>query len=361
MRCTTKNKGCRGNKERNEGSYAVMSRSSQPPPARKPIKILLVEHCTNDAHLLRVLLSSETHYVLTIARELARGISHLVKDKFDLVLLDLSLPACPGVEAIRHVQQTAHSTPIVVLHDRHDEQLATAALQEGAQDYLVKEEIDRALLFRVVRYACERHRLMASLQSLALTDTLTGLYNRHGFITIAEQQLKLAQRNRNSMALAFIDLDGMKRINDELGHEFGDQALIATARILKSTFRASDLIARLGGDEFIVLGLGVQANATERIHKRLRQNLAEHNKTQPVLTVAFSVGFASYKPSRRDQMTIEQLMTQADQAMYAEKQTHHASSRFRAPKRATAVTPAIANQCPSASRLNTAPRRFQNP
>ena len=67
------------------------------------------------------------------------------------------------------------------------------------------------------------------------------------------------------MALAFIDLDGMKRINDELGHEFGDQALIATARILKSTFRASDLIARLGGDKFIVLGLGVQANATGRI------------------------------------------------------------------------------------------------
>ena len=131
------------------------------------------------------------------------------------------------------------------------------------------------------------------------------------------------------MALAFIDLDGMKRINDELGHDFGDQALIATARILKSTFRASDLIARLGGDEFIVLVLGVQAAATGRIHKRLMHNLATHNKSQSVMTVAFSVGFAAHKPSRRDRKTIEQLMTEADQAMYVEKQSHCASVPFK--------------------------------
>ena len=324
--------GAGENEERNERSIAVMPCPTEL-PARKPIKILAVERRTNDAHLLRVLLRAETHYALTIAPNLARGISLLVKDKFDLVLLDLSLTDCPGVEAVCHVRHAAHTGPIVVLHDRYDEQLATRALQAGAQDYLVKEEIDRALLFRVIRYACERHRLMASLQSLALTDTLTGLYNRHGFVTIAEEQLKLAQRDRNSMALAFIDLDGMKRINDELGHEFGDQALIATARILKSTFRASDLIARLGGDEFIVLALGVQAAATGRIHKRLMHNLATHNKSQSVMTVAFSVGFTSHKPSRRDQKTIEQLITEADQSMYVEKQSHHASRTFQEAKR----------------------------
>lgn len=301
----------------------------QPPVPRKPIKILLVEHCTNDTHLLRVLLSTETHYALTIAPRLARGISYLVKEAFDLVLLDLALPDCPGIEAVCHARHGARSAPIVVLHERHDEELAIRALQEGAQDYLVKPEIDRALLLRVIRYACERHRFVASLQSVALTDTLTGLYNRHGFVTIADEQLKLAHRNGNSVALAFIDLDGMKRINDELGHEFGDQALIATARILKSTFRASDLIARLGGDEFIVLGVGIQPAATGRIRKRLLHNLDAHNKSLSVLNIAFSVGFASYRPSREAQKTIEQLMTEADQAMYAEKQSHHASRTFQ--------------------------------
>lgn len=306
-----------------------MTQRSDQTAARKPIKILLIEHCANDAHLFRVLLKAESNYALTTAPQLARGISHLIKDNFDIVLLDLSLPDGAGIEAVWRVRRAARTAPIVVLHERHDEELAARALQEGAQDYLVKEEIDRALLFRVVRYACERHRLMASLQSLALMDTLTGLYNRHGFVTIAEEQLKLARRNRSSVALAFIDLDGMKRINDELGHEFGDQALIATARILKSTFRASDLVARLGGDEFIMLGLGIQPEAIDRIHKRLLRNLAQHNRGKSVIPVAFSVGFASHKPSRRDQKTIEQLVSEADQAMYVEKQSHHASRTFQ--------------------------------
>src|SRR4029079_13718509 len=147
---------------------------------------------------------------------------------------------CNGMDAIRHVHSAGRTAPVVVLHERHDEALALDALRQGAQDYLVKPEIDRALLLRVVRYACERHRLVSSLQSIALTDTLTGLYNRHGFMTIGEEQLKLAQRNGHNVWLAFVDLDGMKRINDELGHEYGDRALIATASILKSTFRTSD-------------------------------------------------------------------------------------------------------------------------
>jgi len=308
----------------------VTSSSFTAPLSPKPIKILLIEHCANDAHLVRVLLSAEPHYSLTIAPRLSRGVSHLVKEAFDVVMLDLALPDCSGIEALSHVRRAGRCAPIVVLHERHDEGLAISALREGAQDFLVKAEIDRALLLRVVRYACERHRVVASLQSIALTDTLTGLYNRHGFVTIGDEQLKLAQRNGHPVALAFVDLDGMKRINDELGHEYGDQALIATARILKSTFRASDLIARLGGDEFIVMGVGLQPGATGGIHKRLLRNLAAHNKSQSVMTVGFSVGFASHRPSRKERKTIEVLMTEADQAMYVDKQSHKASRTFQA-------------------------------
>lgn len=196
---------------------------------------------------------------------------------------------------------------------------------------------------------------------MALTDTLAGLYNRHGFVTIADEQLKLAHRNGNSVALAFVDLDGMKRINDELGHEFDDQALIATARILKSTFRASDLIARLGGEEFITLGVGIQPDATGRIRRRPLQNFAAHNKSQPVMNIAFSAGFASYKASRRDQKTIEQLMIEADQAMCEEKQSHHASRTFqdnvrRHAKSRTCMLPKIRFLGPTGQPI-TAPER----
>ena len=175
---------------------------------------------------------------------------------------------------------------------------------------------------------------LADLHSLALVDTLTGLYNRRGFVTIAEEQLKLACRMGHSVALAFIDLDGMKKINDELGHEAGDQALVNTAGILRSTFRASDIIARLGGDEFIVLAIATRSGSVSRLHKRLRQTLARHNALQSPPTLSFSVGIAHYNPLTSDRTSIEHLMTRADQAMYVEKQSHRTSRTFQEQARA---------------------------
>lgn len=297
--------------------------------AASQTKILLIEDSIADAQLLRLLLRADPRISVTTATRLAKGLTLLGREKFDLVLLDLSLPDGDGVEAICRVNRSARDVPIVALSGVHDEELAIEALREGAQDWLVKGEIDRSLLMRVVRYACERHRLMAALQSLALMDTLTGLYNRRGFITVAEEQLKLARRSGYSLALAFVDLDGMKRINDELGHEFGDQALVATAEILRSTFRGSDIIARLGGDEFIVLAIAASQSFESRISKRLLQARSDHNGTPGTVPVSFSVGFAHYIPAVSKETTIEQLMTAADQAMYVEKQSHYASRTFQ--------------------------------
>jgi diguanylate cyclase (GGDEF)-like protein len=219
--------------------------------------------------------------------------------------------------------------PIVVLGEHHDEALAIQALREGAQDYLAKAQIDRSLLLRVLRYAFERHNLMAALQSLALTDTLTGLCNRRGFVTIAEERLKLAHRTGQSVAIVFVDLNGMKRINDELGHEFGDQALVATASILKVTFRASDVIARLGGDEFVVLAMAAHPSTASRIRKRLMQSLTRYNESGEGVPVSFSIGFAHYNPLVASETSIEQLITQADEAMYVEKREHHTNRGFQ--------------------------------
>lgn len=294
-----------------------------------PTKILLIEDSATDAQLLRLLLRADPQISVTTATRLARGMAYLSRDRFDLVLLDLSLPDGEGIDVIGHVHRAARGVPIVALSAFHDDNLAIKALREGAQDWLVKNEIDRSLLMRVIRYACERHRLLVALQSLAMMDTLTGLYNRRGFVTIAEEQLKLACRTGYSVALAFVDLDGMKRINDELGHESGDQALVATAQILKSTFRASDIIARLGGDEFIVLANAAGQSVSNRIRKRLLQSLAHHNETPGAVPVSFSIGFAYYNPLTSKHATLEDVMTEADQAMYAEKRSHHGSRTFK--------------------------------
>jgi two-component system cell cycle response regulator len=294
-----------------------------------PTNILLIEDSLSDAQLVRLLLRSEPHYAVTTATRIARGTAYLAQNRFDLVLLDLSLPDGEGIDALRRVRCAARNVPIVALDDRHDEALAIQALREGAQDYLSKGQIDRSLLLRVLRYACERHSLMAALQSLALTDTLTGLCNRRGFVTVADERLKLAQRTRQTVALIFVDLNGMKRINDELGHEFGDQALIATARILKATFRASDVVARLGGDEFVVLAMAAHPSTSGRIRKRLMQSLTCYNESGEGVQISFSVGFAHYRPLDSEGTSVEQLITQADEAMYVEKRAHHTSRDFQ--------------------------------
>jgi two-component system cell cycle response regulator len=299
-----------------------------------PTNILLIEDSPSDAQLIRLLLRGDPHYAVTTTARIDRGIAYLSRERFGLILLDLTLPDGEGIAALRRVHHAARSIPIVVLDEHHDEALAIEALRGGAQDYLPKGQIDRSLLLRVLRYACERHSLMAALHSLALTDTLTGLCNRRGFVTIADERLKLARRMGQSVAIVFVDLNGMKRINDELGHEFGDQALIATAHILKATFRASDVIARLGGDEFVVLAMAAQTSATARIRKRLMQSLTRYNESGSRVQVSFSVGFAHYNPLLAGETSIEQLMTQADEAMYVEKREHHTSRRFQERKRA---------------------------
>ncbi len=293
------------------------------------VRVLLIESSVTDAQLVRVLLKSDPRFTLTTASRLTRGLTHLRREQFDLVLVDLALPDGDGVNAIAEVHRTHSGVPIVALNNIDDEELALQSLRAGAQDWLVKAQIDRSLLLRVIRYAQERHRLLMALQSLALTDTLTGLYNRRGFVTIAEEQLKLARRSGYALALAFVDLDGMKRINDELGHEFGDQALVTTAQILRETFRASDIIARLGGDEFIVLAIAAGGAMATRIRRQLQQSVVQHNQKPGTVPLSFSVGFSHFNPgAEHNDATIEDMMVEADKQMYLEKQQSRASRSF---------------------------------
>lgn len=292
------------------------------------MKILLIEDNPGDARLLQAMLYDSAEFAVTTADRIDRGLACLGEDKFELIILDLSLPDGEGIDSLRQVHYAARNVPIVVLTGRKDEDLALTAVREGAQDYLYKGQINSELLARVIRHACERHKMMAELQSLALTDVLTGLYNRRGFVTIAEEQIKLARRMGQSVAVAFVDLDGMKAINDTCGHEAGDQALIAAAGILKGTFRPSDVVARLGGDEFVVLAIGAQEGSANAVLKRVIGAVALHNlSSQPALS--FSIGFTYHNPATSPPVSVDQLITRADQEMYAHKLARRGGSAFQ--------------------------------
>ncbi len=166
----------------------------------------------------------------------------------------------------------------------------------------------------------DRKRMEEEIISLSITDYLTGLYNRRGFITLAEQQTKIAERTKTGLLLLFADLDKMKWINDNLGHEKGDRALMDVASILKEVFRKSDVIARIGGDEFAVLGVGASMKDGKALGSRLQHKIYIHNAVEKRdYEISLSVGMAYRGPE--NPYSLDELMSQADARMYEQKRS----------------------------------------
>jgi diguanylate cyclase (GGDEF)-like protein len=174
-------------------------------------------------------------------------------------------------------------------------------------------------LMRAVRGAVRQSLLDRELCSLALSDELTGLHNRRGFLALAGQQLKHAQRNSQELLLFSIDLDNLKTINDTYGHHEGDAALAHTAAALRNTFRNSDIVARFGGDEFVALALEATMQSEQSIVKRLRENLKERSVAESRYVLSASIGVARFNP--RSPVSLEQLMRLGDEAMYQVKRS----------------------------------------
>ena len=160
--------------------------------------------------------------------------------------------------------------------------------------------------------------LQEELRALAVTDPMTGLYNRRGFTTLAEQHMRSSNRTRMKMLLFFCDLDYMKIINDALGHLEGDRAIIDTSVILKKTFREADIIARIGGDEFAILSLNTSDISPDYLLTRLQHQFDLHNAdANRSYQLHISIGYAAFDPEVP--CTLDDLMTRADTAMYEQK------------------------------------------
>ena len=168
----------------------------------------------------------------------------------------------------------------------------------------------------------ERKRVEAALQNLSLVDELTGLYNRRGFLAVTEQHLAAIRRNKKVPVVLYADLDGLKQINDSLGHQEGDRALVTAAELLKDSFRAADIIARLGGDEFVVLAAIERDETAELLTSRLEQKFALHNsRVERRYNLSMSVGVVHFNP---DETSIEEVTAEADRAMYEDKRRKRA-------------------------------------
>lgn len=175
----------------------------------------------------------------------------------------------------------------------------------------------------------ERKRAEAALESLSLVDELTGLYNRRGFLAVSEQHLSNLRKNQKTPVIVYADLDGLKQINDSFGHREGDRALTKAADILKETFRTSDIVGRLGGDEFVVLAAIDPEEDAASLTLRLRRAFeAANSLRQRPYDLSASIGIAHF--GEYDNHSIEELMAEADRAMYAEKRTKRSRANFPA-------------------------------
>lgn len=182
---------------------------------------------------------------------------------------------------------------------------------EGKEAYLLS-----------IRDVTEEVCLREQLKIQSLTDELTNLYNRRGFLNLIEHKIKHAKLNKKGMLMFFIDIDDMKSINDTLSHNYGDRAIIGASNILKDTFSENDIVGRIGGDEFAVLAVDAyESDIKKFMDKLLEKQEIFNGNNEYSFNISMSVGATYFDPE--DQINISELIEEADKQMYEHKKSKH--------------------------------------
>jgi diguanylate cyclase (GGDEF)-like protein len=287
---------------------------------KSKIKVLLAEDRPGGSPFWEQILAEvpDAEIEFSLVEKFADDAKHFEVRTPDVIILDLSLPAGGGLEAFLSVYNTAPNIPIIVVTGTDNQKLAVQAALAGAQDCLVKSDISGFLLSRSIRYAIGRQNHLKQLKAVSVIDELTGLYNRRGFLILADQRIKMSERTGESLFLVFADVDGLKAINDTLGHHGGDLALMESAHVLREAFRETDILGRLGGDEFVALladGGGVSQGS---LRERFQGTVQEHNAYRTrSFKLSISIGISLFDP--RTPCSIGDLLDKADKEMYVQK------------------------------------------
>jgi two-component system, cell cycle response regulator len=291
----------------------------------QPIAALLITADSPASRLLSASLAPSVPsrlaaFTLTPVGMSDEALVRLAEQRVDVALLDLTGPLDTAMDLLVRARVEVPEIPVVVLVEpgHKGESNGAAAVEAGACDSVVKEELSSALLARVLHYAIERYRLHATLDQLSLTDPLTGLYNARGFRTLAEHHLKLAHRTRG-LVIAVADVHALDQLNAAHGRDAGDRALVAASQVLRETFRASDVIARIGNDDFATLMLDATDETTEVVAPRLRQHLEHYHAAHRDMPwrLAMTVGLARVAPGMHP--GIDELLAEAGAAAAAEQ------------------------------------------
>jgi len=297
-------------------------------------KILLVEDSKSQAEAARDFLEKNDYEVL-LAESGKAAIKAVKTAPVDLILLDLVLPDMSGNEVCRWLKlnEDTKGIPIIMLTVKDDVTDKVAGLEAGADDYLSKPYNNVELNARI--YACLRTKalqdelrqknlqlqsLLTQVEQMAITDQLTGIYNRRQAAAILQKEFRTAARYNTPLACMVIDIDHFKAINDTFGHHIGDAVLRETSKIIAGTARETDTVARWGGEEFIVILPQIKKEKALQAASRILRTVSEHNFPDiPDERITISIGLASMPHPLLRIDTEEQLIQAADCALYEAK------------------------------------------
>ncbi|QSX33330.1 EAL domain-containing protein [Shewanella avicenniae] len=282
----------------------------------------------------RALADSSLRVKISEATTAEQGLALVAEQTFDGILLDYRLPDADGIEVLARLSHAVgDDTAVVIISRYEDETLAERCIELGAQDFLLKDEVNSRRLTRAIRQAHQRAAIMQELRrshqqlkSLAEHDSLTQLANRYGFETFLYRELAKARCQHGKLALILLDLDDFKLVNDALGHQAGDRLLELVAERLLRLVPSKGMIARIGGDEFVAVLCGDEAVAeAEQWVTRCLEVLQPSYEVQgKMLSISASAGIAYYGALAKSG---SELLRCADIAMYKAK--HDGRNRYQ--------------------------------
>jgi len=294
-------------------------------------KILLVEDDKLQAKTTKEYLEKAGYEIIWVEN----GISAIKSAKtgsFDLIVLDLVLPDIGGNEVCRWLKNTkdTQDIPIIILSAKGSTKEKVVGLEAGADDYLqkpydpseLKARIYASLRTKVLQDELRKknrqlEEVLSQMETLAMTDQLTGLFNRRAFLSVLEKEFSRTMRYNHPTSCLMLDIDHFKRINDEYGHNAGDQVLIEISKIMANCLRKSDTVARWGGEEFIIILPETPKKNALQIASRILTSVSTA-KTFPLpRQITISIGLAGMPDSAID--TSEKLIAAADRALYEAK------------------------------------------
>jgi diguanylate cyclase (GGDEF)-like protein len=287
------------------------------------LKLLIVDDDDVDREKIRRMLgASACHATVEEAASVADSMVILGDHECDCVIVDYRLGSEDGLTLLNNIRTSfGKRCAVIMVTGLGDEKVAAEAMRLGASDYLIKGQLESAQLFRAILSAIQRATLEQNIHDLAHYDMLTGLVSRHLLLDRLQQVINTISRAPQLAAIAFIDLDNFKPINDHYGHEAGDLVLVNTAKRLKGTLRETDTTSRIGGDEFVLLLNNVRsASWCEDLLKRilLILNVPVTLSNGYSVRVSASIGVSMITDPSLD---AEVYLRRADQAMYKAKNT----------------------------------------